>query len=259
MGIVAPGIAVIIPVKNGASRLRSLTEHIREVAGEKPGTVMNVVFADDGSSDSSWAAICGLSAEYREDCFRVRGIRLAVSRGQQSALIAALTHCRNCRVVTMDDDLSHPPSVIHLLLERLEQGIDIVYAAPPRRPGGVYRGLLSRLHQLHMALITGAPAALRVGSFRAMSPALVNRVLDASMTFPYLSAQILTLRPRPRAVMLSTEPWPGGNRSRFSIPELIKLEWNIARHYGPAARFLRRGGLTTAFKRAGGWICEETS
>ena len=257
MGTVIPRFSIIVPVRNGASRLSELIGVLDDLSAPSA----ELVLIDDGSVDESWKVIHRYSNRRSHNLIPVRGIRLDRGRGQQSALLTALTTCRNRPVITMDDDLAHPAETILRLLEALENGADLAYADPPRRPGSALRSLASRIHQIHLSLITGSSIAVRVGSYRSMSSGLIDRILSEPVTFPYISAQALALRPAPRAVMVGSAEWNTGAHGRFPIAQLLKLEYRLAAAYGPPGRlkFRRKRSITSAAQTAAGWIAEVTS
>ncbi|MCK5737298.1 MAG: glycosyltransferase, partial [Spirochaetaceae bacterium] len=223
MGSLNPEYCIIIPVYNGASGLPELLD----ILSDLPGPSAEIVLVDDGSMDDTWDVIC------RNARTRIRGIKLDRNRGQQSAILAALTTCLNKPVITMDDDCSHPLPAIPHLLKALNKGIDLAYALPPRRPGSAPRRIVSRLHQYHMSFITGSSFSLQVGSFRGMSPGIINRILTEPLIFPYISAQALSLRPAPSVMMIDSPSFNPGHPGRLSLLSLLKIEWKLAAAYGP--------------------------
>ena len=257
MGTVIPRFSIIVPVRNGASGLSELIGVLDDLSAPSA----ELVLVDDGSVDESWNVIRRYSNRQSHNQFPVRGIRLDKGRGQQSALLAALTTCRKRPVITMDDDLAHPTETIPRLLEALENGADLAYADPPRRPGSPLRSLASRMHQIHISLITGSSITVRVGSYRSMSSGLIDRILSEPVTFPYISTQALALRPAPRTVMVDSAEWNKGAHGRFPITQLLKLEYRLAVAYGLPGRLkLRRKQFSvSAAHTAAGWITEVTS
>lgn len=257
MGIVIPRFSIVIPVRNGVSRLSELIGDLDDLSAPSG----ELVLVDDGSVDGSWNVIRRYSNRQSRNLIPIRGIRLDKGRGQQSALLAALTTCRNRPIITMDDDLAHPAETIPRLLEALENGADLAYADPPRRPGSLFRRLASRIHQIHMSLITGSSIAVRVGSYRSMSSGLIDRILSEPVTFPYISAQALTLRPAPRVVMVDSAEWKTGTQGRFPIAQLLRLEYRLAAAYGLPGRskLRRKRSAVSAAQKAAGWIAEVTS
>ena len=251
------GFYVVVPVHDGEEHIPPLTAALAGV--ELPGC--HLILVDDRSRDGSWEKIRGACAAPPPGV-AITGVRLKTNRGQQSALLAGLTLCRDrnaAGVITMDDDLSHPVSLIPELLEALTKGADLVYADPPARPGSPLRRLASRLHQRHLSLLTGSPPELKVGSFRGMSISLVRDILEAPFGWPYLSAMALSRRPKPVGTMVSSPGWTPGHSGRFSISRLMMLEVRLFLHYGPWSRRPHPSGTSAAAGTgsvAAGWIAE---
>ncbi|HEX8430701.1 MAG TPA: glycosyltransferase family 2 protein [Longimicrobium sp.] len=135
------GVSVVVPVFNGAGSVRALAERLAAVL---PGVAerFEVVLVNDGSTDGSWGVIEELAALHPW----VRGVDLDRNYGQQAATLCGIRLARHELVVTMDDDLEHPPEAIPALLRRLGEGHDVVYGtAPPARRGwarGVGRAVM---------------------------------------------------------------------------------------------------------------------
>ena len=108
---------VVIPVYNSEATLPALTERL---AATLPGVAdrFEVVLVNDGSRDDSWDAICQAARKYPW----IRGINLMRNYGQHSALLAGIRAARYEVIVTMDDDLEHPPDQLGLLIEKLAEG-----------------------------------------------------------------------------------------------------------------------------------------
>ncbi len=256
MGAVDSRFSIVIPVRNGAPKLPALISALDKLAAPSA----ELILVDDGSIDGSWDLIKGYSSRQKSKQISVRGIRLDIGRGQQSAILAGLTVCRNHPVITMDDDLAHPVEAVPDLLSALDNGADLAYADPPRRPGFFLRRAVSRIHQIHMSLITCTSSGIRVGSYRSLSSNLIDRILDKPVYYPYISAQALTLSPPPVVAMVGTPVWNPGARGRFSLLSLVNLEFRLAAAYGPLRllRISRSRRNDSAELTAGHWISEVT-
>ncbi|NMB55551.1 MAG: glycosyltransferase family 2 protein [Leptolinea sp.] len=157
-----PGISVVVPVYNSASTLRDL---ISQLAKELPTLAdhFEVILINDGSKDNSWEMIQVLGREYAW----VRGVNLMRNYGQHNALVCGMRLAAHEIIVTMDDDLQHPPKEIYKLLEPLQQGFDVVYGVPVKLPHSWWRNAFSRLTKRILALVMGIPTIRDIGSFRA--------------------------------------------------------------------------------------------
>ena len=75
-----------------------------------------LILVNDGSKDASWSTIEALCEEYPW----VRGVNLMRNYGQHNALLCGIRRARFDVIVTMDDDLQHPPEELPKLLEKLD-------------------------------------------------------------------------------------------------------------------------------------------
>src|SRR4029077_5042827 len=131
-------LSVVIPVYNSAAGLALLAERLAPVlAALSPEH--EAILVNDGSSDASWEVIAAL----HETFGWLRGINLMRNYGQHSALLCGIRAAQYDVIVTMDDDLQHPPEEIPKLLAVLAQGFDVVYGTPEREEHGFMRDLAS--------------------------------------------------------------------------------------------------------------------
>ena len=179
-----PSISVVIPVYNAETILPELVDQLSAVV---PGLAAEyeLVLVNDGSTDDSWAAIRRLIA----DNAWIRGINLMRNYGQHNALLCGIRAARHDVVVSMDDDLQHPPEEIPRLLDRLAEGYDVVYGTPNREQHGLWRDLASRITKLALQNTMGAEIARNVSAFRAFRAQL--RDAFAGYRSPFVSVDVL--------------------------------------------------------------------
>ena len=125
-------LSVVIPVFNGAGTLRPLVHRLETMLAYMAGE-FEVVLVNDGSRDESWEIIQQLAQEHTF----VRGINLMRNYGQHNALLVGVRAAQYPVIVTMDDDLQHPPEEIPKLLKKLAEGYDVVYGTPREMRGKV--------------------------------------------------------------------------------------------------------------------------
>ena len=156
-------ISVVVPVFNSTGSLRELCRRLDEVL---PGLACEseIILVNDGSGDDSWPVIEQLGRENGS----IIGIDLMRNYGQHNALLCGLQAARGDVIVTMDDDLQHPPERMHLLLDRLAEGYDVVYGTPPRQQHGLLRNLASRITKRVLERTMGAEVATKVSAWRAI-------------------------------------------------------------------------------------------
>ena len=125
-------ISVVTPVYNSEASIAELCRRLSEVL-PRIATEYEIILVNDGSRDRSWETISELSSRFST----VRGLNLMRNYGQHNALLCGIRAAKYDVIVTMDDDLQHPPEEIPRLLEQLEQGFDVVYGAPEARTARV--------------------------------------------------------------------------------------------------------------------------
>ena len=117
----APEISVFLPVYNEEPNLPPLHAKLNE-ALSKLGRSAEIVFVDDGSTDGSLKILRELAA--KDD--RVRVVALKRNYGQTAAMAAGIDAARGEVLIPMDADLQNDPADIVRLLEKLDEGYDVV-------------------------------------------------------------------------------------------------------------------------------------
>jgi len=156
-----PAISIIIPVYNGRSSLPELLRRLLEVL---PGicAAFEIIFVDDGSPDESWT----LLRELADADPRCKAIRMMRNYGQHNALLCGIRAASHPVIVTMDDDLQHPPEEIPKLLDQMRHGYDVVYGTFPEERHGLLRNMASQITKKVLRKAMGVDAAENVSAFR---------------------------------------------------------------------------------------------
>ncbi|HEY0072753.1 MAG TPA: glycosyltransferase family 2 protein [Abditibacteriaceae bacterium] len=155
-------ISVVVPVYNSESTLNNLVDRLKPVL-EAQATAYELILVNDGSRDESWGKICELTTEHHW----IHGINLFRNYGQHNALLCGIRAAQHEIIVTLDDDLQHPPEEIEKLLALLHQGYDVVYGTAEVRQHGFWRNTASLITRLALQGAMGAKNARSVSSFRA--------------------------------------------------------------------------------------------
>lgn len=176
--------SIIVPVYNGADTVISLVERLDTVL-IKIASKYEVILVNDGSQDRSWEVIQQLAKSY--PC--IHGIELMVNSGQHNATLCGIRAAQYDLIITMDDDLQHPPEEIPFLLAGLTDEYDVVYGTPQQEQHGLWRDLSSQITKLALQVVVGAKTARKVSAFRAFRTNL--RDAFASYQGPHPSIDVL--------------------------------------------------------------------
>jgi glycosyltransferase involved in cell wall biosynthesis len=148
-----PNISVFLPVYNEEPNLRPLHDKL-DKALEALGRSAEIVYVDDGSTDGSLKILRELA---REDD-RVRVVALRRNYGQTAAMSAGIDAARGEVLIPMDADLQNDPADIIRLLDKLDEGYDVVSGwRKNRKDKMVTRKIPSMLANRIISWIGGVP------------------------------------------------------------------------------------------------------
>ena len=119
--IAAPDISVFLPVFNEEPNLRPLHEKLDRALGQL-GRTAEIIYVDDGSSDGSLDVLREIATEDS----RVRVLALRRNYGQTPAMSAGIDAARGRVLIPMDADLQNDPADIKRLLDKLDEGYEVV-------------------------------------------------------------------------------------------------------------------------------------
>jgi glycosyltransferase involved in cell wall biosynthesis len=155
-------LSVIVPVYGSEAILPELVRRLECVLAANADE-FEIVLVNDSSPDGSWNVICDLALE---NSF-IRAVNLMRNYGQHNALLCGIRTARYEVIVTIDDDLQHPPEEIPKLLAKLAERYDVIYGTPQQEQHGLGRDFASWFTKLALQNVMGADIARKVCAFRA--------------------------------------------------------------------------------------------
>ncbi|MBR2237013.1 MAG: glycosyltransferase family 2 protein [Prevotella sp.] len=158
-------VSIIVPAYNEEASLQALYESVCQLADTLPAYDVELLFVNDGSTDTTQDIITSLASKDH----RVAFVQLSRNFGKEAAMLAGFDHAKGDCAVVIDADLQHPPRVIAEMLQWWEQGYEDVYAR--RRTRGKESWLRRRLTLLFyhiLARSTRFNVLQNVGDFRLL-------------------------------------------------------------------------------------------
>lgn len=235
-------ISVVIPVYRSAATLRELLDRLLTVLPslcEK----FEVVFVDDASPDDSWRIVCDLQAR---NPAHVTAIRLMRNFGQHNALMAGFHRVRGRMVVTMDDDLQHPPEEIGKLISTLRSAeLDVVYGDYGEKQHAGWRNagsaVVTRFFQF-VFRVKVTPTA-----FRAMRLEVIKSILPYHRNFTIVDGLLAWSTSRMAAVRVEHRPRLVGT-SGYSVRKLMLQTVNVLANFSLVPlQLVSAVGVVTSF------------
>jgi hypothetical protein len=237
-------VSVVVPVYGDGRALDDLTARLRRVL--EPIAPWEVIFVNDGSPPPTWERIRDLASSHPS----IKALDLQRNAGQHNALLAGIRASTGGVVITMDDDLQHPPEAIPVLLDHLrESKDDVVYGTPREGVHGQRRQFGGSVTRRIIALVSGVPQARVVSAFRAFRGTL--RAAFAVQQGPrvFIDGVLCRESHKVGAVPVRHEPRRHG-RSGYGLRRLIAVAAAMTVAFGiPRARLallMAAGALSVA-------------
>lgn len=145
-----PDVSIVIPVYDEEDNVDGLYHALREALDDL-GRSYEVIVVDDGSRDETYPKLAALAATDSN----LRLVKLRRNYGQTAAMSAGFDHARGYVIVPLDGDLQNDPADIALLLEKIDEGYDVVSGWRRDRQDGIARRLPSRIANWLIGRVTG--------------------------------------------------------------------------------------------------------
>lgn len=145
-----PKISVVVPVFNEEENVLLLHEKL-EVSLRALALPYEILYVDDGSKDNSFKLLSEIAS--RDSHAKV--IRFRRNFGQTAAMSAGMEHARGEVVIPMDADLQNDPADIPRLLEKIDEGFDVVSGWRKKRQDHIWRKIPSQVANGLISKVTG--------------------------------------------------------------------------------------------------------
>ncbi len=143
-------ISAVIPMLDEEESIPELYGKLREVLDELDSSY-EIIFIDDGSADDTFAVL----KKIHEEDEKVKIIKFRRNFGQTAALSAGFEHANGNVIITMDGDLQNDPEDIQRLLEKMDEGYDVVSGWRTDRKDSLTRRIPSKFSNWLATKLTG--------------------------------------------------------------------------------------------------------
>lgn len=172
-------VDIVVPCYNEGAVLNIFFEETSKITDKINNYTFNYIFIDDGSSDDTLEVILSLAEKHEH----IKYISFSRNFGKEAGMYAGLLSSSSDYVIIMDADLQHPPSLIPLMIEGIEEGYDCVAAKRTNRKGEArVRSLFSSSFYHLTNKLTDIKLVEGAVDYRIMSRQMVLAVLTLSET-----------------------------------------------------------------------------
>ena len=241
-------ISVIVPCYNSTKVLNTLVHETMQVFQDRGVTDYEFVLVNDCSPHRESVKILECLAEQYPF---VKIIDLAKNTGQANAQLTALRYAQGNIIINMDDDMQTHPKNIPLLLDKLEEGYDLVMGIYPEKKHSLFRNFLSRAEIVFASIVLHKPRGIQFTSFWVTRDYIRDCVIE--YTHPYALMEGLFIRATDNIACVDVEHFKRQEgTSGYNLIKLIKL-WSNFTNFTVLP--LRIAGVMGILSSVIGFIC----
>jgi glycosyltransferase involved in cell wall biosynthesis len=212
-------ISIIIPAYNEDTNIEILISRLFNCL-QQTEFIYEIIVINDGSSDKTQDLLEEISVLYSNVYF----INLSRNFGQQNALRAGYEHASGKAVICMDADLQNPPEIIISMLEKWQQGYEVVICKRKNavQHGGFIKGISSKMFYRILSAISDIPIEQHSPDFRLIDRQLVDLIKQMPEKDIFFRGMISWMGFK-RAVIEYNHGLRIHGETQYSIPKMIKL------------------------------------
>jgi glycosyltransferase involved in cell wall biosynthesis len=211
-------LSIVVPLFNEEENIGKLVLEIVE-AGKNSHFDFEVILVDDGSTDKTWQKIVQLKREIPN----LRAIKFRRNHGQTSAMVAGIDYSRGDIVVTMDGDLQNDPRDISSLVQKIDEGYDVVCGwRKNRKDKTITRIIPSKIANWLIAKITGVSIHDNGCSLKAYRNQIIKSVRLYSDMHRFIPAMTTIVGARVTEIVVNHRPRKYGV-SKYGLSRIWKV------------------------------------
>lgn len=179
-------ISVIVPVYNEENNIDQFLNRIKPILG-KVSPDYEIIFSMDPSTDKTEEVI----SNHINKNSRIKLIKFSRRFGQPMATLAGIHHSEGEVVVVIDVDLQDPPELILKMIEKYNEGYEVIYAQRASRTGDklLYKIIAKFWYKL-MAKYSEVPIPPNTGDYRLISRRVVNKIKELKESHGFLRGMV---------------------------------------------------------------------
>ncbi|EKD27941.1 MAG: hypothetical protein ACD_79C00492G0002 [uncultured bacterium] len=215
-------VSIVIPVFNESSNLNELIERTLKTCRSQTWK-FEIILIDDGSRDNSAEII---QTHVKANPGEIIAVLLNRNYGQHSAIMAGFTYIKGDIVVTLDADLQNPPEEIPKLVNKINEGFDVVAGYRIIRSDSIFRKTFSYLNNQVTAKTTGVKLHDYGCMLRAYKKEIIEAMLQCQERSTYIPVLANTFAKNIVEIEVEHASRKQGD-SKYNVWKLINLQFDL--------------------------------
>lgn len=219
-------VSVVIPCYNSERSIREVVELTMGEFEKIDGYEVEFILVNDNSRDRTFEQISALADQYEQ----VQGISLMRNFGQHNALMCAMNYTHGDLILGMDDDMQTHPSQIRKLLEKQQEGYDIVYGVYEKSTNSAGKNLTSWFNKVSSRMLLGRPKDIQSSNFWLITDKVRSEVIKYRNYNPYVDGLFFRTSHNIGNVTIQHHKREYGS-SNYTFRKMVKLwmaYWNYS-------------------------------
>jgi len=210
-------ISIVIPCYNEEDNIIPLTEILLKTL--KKYNDYEIIFVDDGSYDKTLKKI----KEIRNKNKKIKIISFSRNFGHQNAIKAGFDYSTGDCVISLDSDLQHPPGLIDEMIEKWQEGYQVVYAVRNNfKSLGFFKRTTSKLFYKIINSISDIKMTYNAADFRLIDREVVNAIKQFKENYLYIRGIVSWVGFKQTTIKYKQEKRFSGE-SKYSLKKMIKF------------------------------------
>lgn len=211
-------VSIIVPCYNEEQTVEVFYNAITSEF-EKFNYELEVIYVNDGSTDKTEELITQLCQKDK----RIKLISFSRNFGQQSAIVAGLSSCTGDCALELDVDLQDPVEVIPLMLEKWEEGFEIIHGRRKKRHGeSAFKKVTASMYYKFLGKITDRGIPRNTGDFKLYDRKAINAIVSLPEHDKYLRGLASWVGFKQTFIDFDRHERSAG-QSHYTVKKMIKL------------------------------------
>lgn len=214
-------ISYVIPCYRSEHTIGEVVSRIDATMKSSGQHKYEIILVNDCSPDNTFSVLKELASSHKN----IIAVDMTKNFGQHAAIMAGLHFTRGDIVICLDDDGQTPPEESTKLIDKINEGYDVVYARYSKKEHSAFRNLGSKVNSIMTETMLDKPKELYLSSYFAARRLIVDEILRYKNAYPYMMGLVLRSTRRICNVEVHHDSRKEGE-SGYSLKKLIGLWMN---------------------------------